>query len=427
MKIESFIPYHVPFEETLVGVVSSVLFKELELMNYSRTHLSKIIEKPQYGYTASASREPIGTKYVRITDIQAGKIDWNSVPYCRCAHPEKYLLGENDILFARTGGTTGKSFIVKGKIPRSVFASYLIRIKPKKGVTPDFLYWFFQTKQYWSQIKTEKIGSAQPNVNGKKLSSLEIFVPGIEVQEAIAKYLNAYRNKVYGKSVELPPIFEEMEEKIGKIERLLVSIEEAGRLRAGATKDLEELFFAKLDRVVNSAEGQQIELRRIVKIRSGKGLKSSDRDDNGKYGVYGSNGIVGFHSEYIVEHPTIVIGRKGSTGKLTVTDEPCWPIDTTYYVVPLVPLDMKYLYYVLLEKKLDELPTRSPKPGIRSTDIYTINVNFVNNIKDQRRIVANLDCLKENVDELKKLQDETEEEIKELISSILDRAFNAQL
>ena len=137
--------------------------------------------------------------------------------------------------------------------------------------------------------------------------------------------------------------------------------------------------------------------------------------------------MLGFHSEYLVEHPTIIIGRKGSAGKLTLTDGPCWPIDTTYYVVPLMHLDLRYLYYLLLEKKLDELPTRSPKPGIRSTDIYLINVNFIKNIEEQQRIVAYLDSLQAKVDELKKLKGETEKEIEELIPNILDKAFKGEL
>ena len=142
MKLESFIPYHIPFKEILVSVVSSILFRELEFARYPGINLSEVIKKPQYGYTASASKEPTGIKYLRITDIQAGKVDWDSVPHCICDNPEKYSLKEDDILFARTGGTTGKSFIVKGKIPKSVFASYLVRIRAKKGISSDFLYWF---------------------------------------------------------------------------------------------------------------------------------------------------------------------------------------------------------------------------------------------------------------------------------------------
>jgi type I restriction enzyme S subunit len=246
MKMVSFIPYHIPFEETILSVVSSAIFRELELANQPMTILSEIIERPQYGYTASASNEPTGIKYVRITDIQAGNIDWNSVPYCECDRPEKYLLRENDILFARTGGTTGKSLIVKGQIPKSVFASYLIRIRPKEGICPDFLHWFFQTKQYWSQIKTEKMGSAQPNVNGKKLSSLKIVVPQIEAQRILIQYLNAYRDKIYGKSAELPQLPTMI--KSPKVPLIFLKIDELRKLLDKTEKEIEKLVPSILDK-----------------------------------------------------------------------------------------------------------------------------------------------------------------------------------
>src|SRR6266481_1608404 len=83
-----------------------------------------------YGYTESASSEPVGPRFLRITDIQNDQVDWNSVPYCKIepADLPKYRLANGDIVFARTGATTGKSFLVADP-PEAVFASYLIRVQ----------------------------------------------------------------------------------------------------------------------------------------------------------------------------------------------------------------------------------------------------------------------------------------------------------
>ncbi len=126
----------------------------------------RVSEKPQYGFTASAVAEEVGPKFVRITDLQGGRIDWEMVPYCQCPEPENYLLKPNDLLFARTGATTGKTYLVS-EPPGAVFASYLIRTRPKTGISAGYLYSFFQSENYWSQIIDEKEGSAQPNVNGQ--------------------------------------------------------------------------------------------------------------------------------------------------------------------------------------------------------------------------------------------------------------------
>ena len=89
----------------------------------------------QYGYTESANVEPVGPKFLRITDIQGGKVDWDTVPYCVCSDDEagKYLLESGDIVFARTGATTGKSFLISNP-PKAVFASYLIRLRLQEEV-----------------------------------------------------------------------------------------------------------------------------------------------------------------------------------------------------------------------------------------------------------------------------------------------------
>ena len=74
-----------------------------------RVILREICDLVNYGYTASAKPEPIGPKFLRITDIVPDRIDWSSVPHCQIDNEKlsKYQLKENDIVIARTGATTG--------------------------------------------------------------------------------------------------------------------------------------------------------------------------------------------------------------------------------------------------------------------------------------------------------------------------------
>ena len=84
-----------------------------------------------YGYTATASNEPIGPKFLRITDIVSDSINWESVPYCEIEDSKKhrYTLETGDIVIARTGATTGYNQVVRSNEHSIVFASYLIRYK----------------------------------------------------------------------------------------------------------------------------------------------------------------------------------------------------------------------------------------------------------------------------------------------------------
>ncbi|MDA8951165.1 restriction endonuclease subunit S, partial [Pseudomonadales bacterium] len=79
-----------------------------------------------YGYTAKASFEQGSFKFLRITDIQDHGVDWSLVPYCEVEADkiDKFLLNVGDIVFARTGATTGKSYLLSD-VENSVFASYL--------------------------------------------------------------------------------------------------------------------------------------------------------------------------------------------------------------------------------------------------------------------------------------------------------------
>jgi type I restriction enzyme, S subunit len=158
--------------------------------DWSFSPIEAICEKPQYGLTESASTQPIGPRFLRITDIDEGQVNWPSVPFCKCPDTDipRYRLANNDILFARIGATTGKSFIVKNP-PDAVFASYLIRLRTTKAVSPDFLFFFFNSALYWSQVNANKFATLKGGINGSILSKLQVVIPTLPEQNKIAAVL----------------------------------------------------------------------------------------------------------------------------------------------------------------------------------------------------------------------------------------------
>ena len=142
----------------------------------------------QYGYTGSAI--PTGKyKMLRITDIQNYSVDWKTVPFVEIDEKkaENYLLSNNDIVFARTGATVGKSFLIKNIKEKSVFASYLIRIQLKKKIYFRYVKYFFESEYYWEQIKDKSVGTGQPNVNGTLLGGIQIPLPPLSEQHRIVQ------------------------------------------------------------------------------------------------------------------------------------------------------------------------------------------------------------------------------------------------
>lgn len=137
----------------------------------SPVRLEKLIEGTQYGYNASALQSG-KNKFLRISDIHESKVNWQSVPYCNCDDEETYLLNNEDILIARTGGTTGKSFKIDSPPKHSIYAGYLIRIRAKKEVNPDYICLFLHSFAYWSQIVNLNERNFRPKANAENLKSL---------------------------------------------------------------------------------------------------------------------------------------------------------------------------------------------------------------------------------------------------------------
>lgn len=162
------------------------------------------ISSTQYGYTEKAIFDDSLPKFLRITDIHSAGVDWHAVPNCAISKEDysKYELHDEDIVIARTGATTGKSYFITNP-PPSVFASYLIRLTVDKGYSSKYIYYFLQSNEYWSQIIDLAAGIAQPGVNAKKLANIVLKMPSLDEQrrivaciERLFAHLNAAEQKV---------------------------------------------------------------------------------------------------------------------------------------------------------------------------------------------------------------------------------------
>ncbi|RPF13251.1 restriction endonuclease subunit S [Vibrio crassostreae] len=145
-----------------------------------------------YGYTASAKPDSEGVRLLRITDIQNDKVNWGTVPACDITEEKakSYLLENDDILIARTGGTIGKSYLVENIDLQAVFASYLIRVKRVQAIYAPFTKVFLGSQLYWKQLIENSAGTGQPNVNATALKQLLFIVPPFNQQKRIVVKVN---------------------------------------------------------------------------------------------------------------------------------------------------------------------------------------------------------------------------------------------
>jgi len=149
-----------------------------------------------------------------------------------------------------------------------------------------------------------------------------------------------------------------------------------------------------------------VELGDILTLEYGIGLPERERKP-GPYPVYGSNGIVGYHSELLVKGPGIIVGRKGSVSGVVWSSTDFWPIDTTYYVKPRVELNLKWLYYKLLSLRIEKLSTATGVPGQDRNLVYRLVVGRPPT-KEQEEIAASLSSLDDLIEKESKSQRQVE-------------------
>ena len=158
-------------EEIKKQIRNTIILKYFFEKNSKTVKLNSLIENTQYGYNASALQSG-KNKFLRISDITDGKVEWDTVPYCDCNDEETYLLYSDDILIARTGGTTGKSFFIIDPPKHAIYAGYLIRIRANEKNNPLFINLFLNSYVYWSQIVSINEGEFRPSANANVLKNL---------------------------------------------------------------------------------------------------------------------------------------------------------------------------------------------------------------------------------------------------------------
>ena len=148
--------------------------------------LKNISSEILYGVNESAKQSG-SYRLLRITDIQNNYVNWEKVPFADYSENkvEQYLLRNNDIVFARTGATVGKSYLIENLNKAAIYASYLIRIRIFDNLNPKYIKYFFRSLTYWKQITDKTFGIGQPNVNGTSLGRVFISIPPITEQKRI--------------------------------------------------------------------------------------------------------------------------------------------------------------------------------------------------------------------------------------------------
>ena len=170
-------------------------------MRFERTTLGQLSIGGKGNYGIAASAVPYSENlltYLRITDISdQGTLKKDSLMSVADANAEKYLLKPNDIVFARTGNSTGRNYFYDGSDGNFVYAGFLIRFSlDRKKVNPRYIKYYCQSAQYWDWVQSFNTGSTRGNINAQTYANMEILLPAREQQDFLVRVLSPIDEKI---------------------------------------------------------------------------------------------------------------------------------------------------------------------------------------------------------------------------------------
>ena len=155
--------------------------------------------KGSYGIGASAvPYQEDKLTYLRITDINDdGSLNFSDLKSVDAEDAEKYILKENDIVFARTGNSTGRSYFYEKQHGTFVYAGFLIKfsLDPNK-VNPRILKYYTHSKPYFDWVSSFDTGATRGNINAKTYGDMEIELPSRKIQDRIVSILSSLDRKI---------------------------------------------------------------------------------------------------------------------------------------------------------------------------------------------------------------------------------------
>ena len=305
-------------------------------------------------------------KYIRITDIDEStsiyKSDDTVSPDGLLS--DEYLVKENDILFARTGASTGKTYLYHKEDGRLFYAGFLIKANVNNNCAPYFIFSQTKTQSYRRWVEIMSARSGQPGINSQEYASFPLYIPSEKEQEKIALLLRGLDERIIVQS----KIIEEQETLL---------------------KSLADKLFNTLDTVT------KLHLSDISELYQPKTIPLSNLSSKG-YPVYGANGIIGSYKNFNHTTEQICIACRGSScGSVNYTVPKAWitgnamVVNTDNYSNII---DKRYLYYYLRRINYSSLISGSGQPQIVRAPLANLLIP-VPTLEKQKHVVLILETV----------------------------------
>ena len=320
---------------------------------------------------------------LRSNNIRDGRLNFHDVQFVsnNTVRPEQKLRNSDVVICMSNGnralvGKTGQ-FSERGDGFIYTVGAFCSIFRSTHEYDPDFVFHLFGSESYQRQLNGILAGSAINNLKGSDVSELLATCPiKKSEQNKIAEILSTV-----GRAIEQTEalIGKQQRIKTGLMQDLLTrGIDEHGNLRSEQTHQFKDSPLGRIP-----VEWETIQIGKAASLQRGYDITESELCD-GPYPVVSSSGIVGYHCEYTSNGPNVVVGRKGTIGKVHYLETDFWAHDTSLYVTSFHGNNEKYFCYLFTHLDLARYGTKSGSPSLNRNDIHPLWVSLPKPIEQDR-------------------------------------------
>ena len=298
------------------------------------------------------------------------------------------ILRENDILLCKDGALTGKIALLRTELndEKAMVNEHVFLLRCVSQLKQYYIFCFLFSENGQNLLKQNITGSAQGGINSTNLKEIKIPLPPSEVQQQI----------------------------VDECELVDQDTNQARQIMTAAKEQIK----VKVQSVINTGHEMR-KIDKVLTLKYGISLPENKRI-SGDFPVYGSNGVVGSHNEFLVKAPCIIVGRKGSAGEINWSNKNCTPIDTTFYVKLLdeTATDLKFIYHMLKSLNLPSLKEGSGPGGINRNNVYGLQIPMPP-LNVQQQLTAEVEQLEAKITQAHAVIDNATERINAILAKYL--------
>lgn len=331
---------------------------------WDKCKLGDIATGFDYGMNAPAKVFDGVNKYIRITDIDEASSTYNDSDIVSPdgTLTDTYLVNERDILLARTGASTGKSYLYKKTDGKLYFAGFLIRANVPEH-NPYFVFSQLHTHRYWKWVSIMSARSGQPGINSQEYSSFPIYTTSIQEERKISKLLSL------------------LDERIATQNKLI--------------EDFKKLKSAIIDYAINSLDTNFAKFGSLYEMAGEGGTPTTSNAsfyDNGnipfikiddlkqKYLTENKDFITELglqkSSAWLVPTHSILFSNGATIGEISITTYPVCTKQGILGIVPMQNIDVEFLYYFMSSSYFKKAVSRIVTEGTMKT-VYLKDINNI--------------------------------------------------